>query len=43
MSVGCTVKCDPEMMLSNGAEKYYLLIIVSGQKENFNFFITDCI
>ena len=37
MSAGWMVKCDPETMLSNGAEEYYLFIIVSGQIENFNF------
>ena len=38
MSTGCTVKCDPETMLSNGAEwHYYLFVTKHGQKENFNF------
>ena len=38
MSTGCTVKCDPETMLSNRAEwNYYLFVTKHGQKEHFNF------
>ena len=32
-STGCTVKCDPKTMLSDGAERYYLFVCKHGQKK----------
>ena len=37
MSAGCTVKCDPGLLLSNGAEILFIIVTRSGQTEIFNF------